>query len=354
MFPLLTYRTPDQVFYLPSMLAANLPLVYLSMTPCLLDQLSIPPSLMCWFVFVFIALPSLLTSAKCTEPSNWFLQTNLHRFVWRKCLNEPLKGYRMTRVTFECQLPHLLQTYQWSGDFFPCCPLAAQAMKNSFYVETTVWLELTQFKMPLNCKNNSRSYSSASGIRVNLLFCWCHMRFSQIDGCTNWLRNWQKKLNRPTPRNRSSDQFRLTVSELLTSDYLTKRLLVSDIAKTFDVLGWFSPSIIKTKLLLQRCWEQKLNWDDPVSSAMYDAWYNWRSSLQKNVFTLLLWHISNHLFWTLRVSVMHQNMPSLPTDDWPLRKCWGHSDNIKYQGSSDKAIDDTSSWIMWTITYWLI
>ena len=173
--------------------------------------------------------------------------------------------------------------------------------------------------------------------------------------CTNWLRNWQKKLNRPTPRNRSSDQFRLTVSELLTSDYLTKRLLVSDIAKTFDVLGWFSPSIIKTKLLLQRCWEQKLNWDDPVSSAMYDAWYNWRSSLRKNVFTLLLWHISsNHLFWTLRVSVMHQNMPSLPTDDWPLRKCWGHSDNIKYQGSSDKAIDDTSSWIMWTITYWLI
>ena len=78
------------------------------------------------------------------------------------------------------------------------------------------------------------------------------------------------------------------VSELLTSDYLTKRLLVSDIAKTFDVLGWFSPSIIKTKLLLQRCWEQKLNWDDPVSSAMYDAWYNWRSSLRKNVFTLLL------------------------------------------------------------------
>ena len=208
--------------------------------------------------------------------------------------------------------------------------------------------------MPLNCKNNSRSYSSASGIRVNLLFCWCHMRFSQIDGCTNWLRNWQKKLNRPTPRNRSSDQFRLTVSKLLTSDYLTKRLLVSDIAKTFDVLGWFSPSIIKTKLLLQHCWEQKLNWDDPVSSAMYDAWYNWRSSLRKNVFTLLLWHISNHLFWTLRVSVMHQNMPSLLTDDWPLWKCWGHSGNIKYQGSSDKAIDDTSSWIMWTITYWLI
>ena len=55
-----------------------------------------------------------------------------------------------------------------------------------------------------------------------------------------------------------------------------------------------------------------------------------------------------------RVSVMHQNIPSLPTDDWHLWKCWGHSGNIKYQGSSDKAIDDTSSWIMWTITYWFI
>ena len=58
-----------------------------------------------------------------------------------------------------------------------------------------------------------------------------------------------------------------------------QRALVSDIAKTFDVLGWFSPSMVKAKILLQRCWEQKLDWDDPVPSSIRDSWYNWRSEL---------------------------------------------------------------------------
>ena len=147
MFPLLTYRTLDQVFYLSSMLcarsiepqleaSANLSLVYLSMTPCLLDQLSIPPSLMCWFVFVFIALPSLLTSAKCNEPSNWFLQTEISIDLFGERIS--MSHWRVTArqgSPLECQLPHLLQTYQWSGDFFPCCPLAAQAVEKSFYVD---------------------------------------------------------------------------------------------------------------------------------------------------------------------------------------------------------------------------
>ena len=79
--------------------------------------------------------------------------------------------------------------------------------------------------------------------------------------------------------NPSLDQFRLTVSKLPASDHITKRLLVSDIAKTFDVLGWFSPSIVKAKTLLQRCWEQKLDWDDLVPSAIHDAWHNWQSEL---------------------------------------------------------------------------
>ncbi len=36
------------------------------------------------------------------------------------------------------------------------------------------------------------------------------------------------------------------------------------VAILFDVLGWFSPTVIKMKVLLQRLWEVKLDWDDPV------------------------------------------------------------------------------------------
>ena len=37
-----------------------------------------------------------------------------------------------------------------------------------------------------------------------------------------------------------------------------------DIAKTFDVLGWFAPVTIVVKILLQRVWEEKVDWDDCV------------------------------------------------------------------------------------------
>lgn len=41
------------------------------------------------------------------------------------------------------------------------------------------------------------------------------------------------------------DHFRLAVAGLPPLESVTKRMLVSDVAKTFDVLGWFSPAIIK-------------------------------------------------------------------------------------------------------------
>ena len=52
--------------------------------------------------------------------------------------------------------------------------------------------------------------------------------------------------------NASKDHFRLTISAPPPLDNITKRALVSDIAKTYDILGWFSPSTIKVKILLQQ------------------------------------------------------------------------------------------------------
>ena len=37
------------------------------------------------------------------------------------------------------------------------------------------------------------------------------------------------------------DQFQITVNELSQCDKVTKRGFISDIAKRYDVLGWFSP-----------------------------------------------------------------------------------------------------------------
>ena len=54
---------------------------------------------------------------------------------------------------------------------------------------------------------------------------------------------------------------------------------MSDRAKTFDVLGWFSPAIIKAKILLQQLWENKIDWDQHVPTEIKEAWFQWRSEL---------------------------------------------------------------------------
>ena len=54
---------------------------------------------------------------------------------------------------------------------------------------------------------------------------------------------------------------------------------MSEIAKIYDVLGWFSPSTVAMKILLQRVWERKIEWDDPVSQDIQETWEQWRSEL---------------------------------------------------------------------------
>ena len=55
-------------------------------------------------------------------------------------------------------------------------------------------------------------------------------------------------------------------------------MLISDFARTFDVMGWFSPAIIKVKILLQQLLELKVDWDDPLPPTIHNAL---RSELQQ-------------------------------------------------------------------------
>ena len=55
---------------------------------------------------------------------------------------------------------------------------------------------------------------------------------------------------------------------------------MSDIAKTYDVLGWFAPVIIKAKILLQKVWESGVDWDEDVPESVAEEWSLWSSQLK--------------------------------------------------------------------------
>ena len=58
------------------------------------------------------------------------------------------------------------------------------------------------------------------------------------------------------------DMFHISMSNPPKGNCLTKRLLLSDISRIFDILGWFAPCTI----LIQKTWESGVNWDGPMKS----------------------------------------------------------------------------------------
>ncbi|GIY35135.1 hypothetical protein CDAR_206901 [Caerostris darwini] len=90
----------------------------------------------------------------------------------------------------------------------------------------------------------------------------------------------------------ASDVFSFKVNSLFLEGTLTKRTLLSTIAKTFDPLGWLSPITIQSKLLMQKLWKYQLQWDEIVPPDIANEW----KTLSKDILFVKDFKISRYLF----------------------------------------------------------
>lgn len=72
--------------------------------------------------------------------------------------------------------------------------------------------------------------------------------------------------------NAVSDSFTYSISPIPMSEKITKRQILSTVAKLFDPAGWIAPVVITTKILMQKLWLEGLDWDDEVSKESMDKW----------------------------------------------------------------------------------
>ncbi|XP_060800865.1 uncharacterized protein LOC132901873 [Amyelois transitella] len=70
-------------------------------------------------------------------------------------------------------------------------------------------------------------------------------------------------------------EYKFTLPENTKS--ITKRGILSDLQKLFDPLGWVAPSIVNAKILVQKLWLEKVNWDDEISKPLAEEWREIRS-----------------------------------------------------------------------------
>ena len=187
---------------------------------------------------------------------------DLHRFLWRENPDLPLRDYRMTRVTFGVtSSPYLaIRTLQQTAhDFKAQYPLAAPLVSSSFYVDDLLTgaetpeqvLSIHQSLRGLLSKGgfDLRKWRSSSSTVLQAIDHSLHEKLPVQDLVTHDHPhypkalgvNWDSRLDTMSTSLSLPDQFQST-----------KRGIISDVARTFDVLGWLAPTIVLMKIVYQQ------------------------------------------------------------------------------------------------------
>ena len=208
---------------------------------------------------------------------------NLHRFLWRATPEEHINDYQMTRVTFGVSSSPYLAVralQQTPLEFGHVYTLAKPHVTTSFYVddllagtnspEQTFLLQQELRTLLLRGGFDLRKWRSSSP-HSSLL-----EELPVKDLTDDHSSVHPKALG--VEWDSLTDTMSTSIS--LTSTFTpTKRGIISDIAKTFDVLGWIAPSIILMKILYQRLWEVKIAWDEEIPMTFQEQHLKWRNQL---------------------------------------------------------------------------
>jgi hypothetical protein len=79
--------------------------------------------------------------------------------------------------------------------------------------------------------------------------------------------------------NSSDDSILYSVKVNPLTREITKRTISSEIAKIYDPLGLLAPVIIRAKLLLQRIWTLKIDWDESLPADLHTEWRKYYTQL---------------------------------------------------------------------------
>ncbi|KAJ8030134.1 Fatty acid synthase [Holothuria leucospilota] len=243
--------------------------------PCLLPDLV---SILLRFRRWQIALVSDITKA--------FLQINVqiedrdaHRFFWK--IGNNVRVMRFTRVPFgNCASPFLLNaTVKHHLSRVPPSHTVDELREN-LYVDD--WLsgadkEGDAFAMFTEAQGIMASagmhlskWKTNSDLVANKIFKESSGKYLESESIKVLGLGWQA----------SSDSFDFTGFEVPSDLYVTKRVVLSIIARMFDPLGFLTPFIMKAKIIFQQLWQSGVGWDELAPQELREDFLHWVEGLK--------------------------------------------------------------------------
>ena len=208
---------------------------------------------------------------------------DLHRFVFRASPDEPVQDYRMKRLTFGVTSSPFVATEtlrQVAKDFDVEFAVALEIVLKDFYVDDLL-IGTNNLDEAIILRSQLNVLLERGGF---LLRKWHSNSKDLLATIPEKLKEKEPVTELKFPRDflkalgvhwdTDQDTLHVSTPNIQLCSELTKRKLVSDVAKTYDVLGWFAPA-----LSLQRTWEARISWDDPVPREILIDWQRWAKEL---------------------------------------------------------------------------
>ncbi|KAL0881752.1 hypothetical protein ABMA27_001541 [Loxostege sticticalis] len=210
-------------------------------------------------------------------------QRQLQQILWRFEPTEELKQYLLNTVTYGTACAPYLATRCLIQLGKECSDSAvAEVIINDFYVDDLITGASSEAELVEICRGVTSQLSSAH-LYLRKWFSNNPKIINQVvgasstDGLLNLSNNeFSKTLG--LLWSCKEDKFIFNVNPT-TKSSITKRTILSIVSQIFDPLGLINPCILVAKVILQKLWSSKYDWDEDLPSDICDMWSTFLNSL---------------------------------------------------------------------------
>lgn len=202
------------------------------------------------------------------------------RIIWRHSLSEPIAEYRLLTVTYGTSCAPFLAIrtlHQLADDEHDDFPLESAILKTDVYMddvmtgasteESAVVLQKRLTELLARGGFPLHKWASNSGLVLSQI---PEINKDCVESVNIKIEDTMKTLG--ITWNSQTDNFELKLNLTMSNNPITKRNVLSAIAKTFDPLGWLAPAVIVLKIFMQKLWLAGLDWDDELPNDLKTEW----------------------------------------------------------------------------------
>ena len=212
---------------------------------------------------------------------------DFQRILWRDEPEQPMKYFRLLRLTFGTSCaPYLAvkSLQQLAKDEKHKYPLAAKITLEDYYMDDLLTgCETEEEAIKIYTEMNSLMKEGGFSLQKWCSNCKPLLNFIEMDKqksddtFTFKINDTIKVLG--ISWNKNTDQFEYTYNLPEIDESITKRKVLSDIARLYDPMGWIAPVLITAKIFMQKLWKSGLNWDDKLTPYLLKEWSEFREDL---------------------------------------------------------------------------